>query len=70
MRIIKLINAKPSLLQGEVNHYLKKVQNKHEQNVIIQDIKTLIITSDVEQACITIDFNESAGLTADMVLTV
>ena len=70
MRIIKLIKAKPSMLEGDVNRYLKKLQNKFDQNVIVQDIKTMIVTSDVEEACITIDFNESAGLTADMVLTV
>lgn len=70
MRIIKLINAKPSLLQGEVNHYLKKVQNKYEHNVIIQSIKTLMVADGVEQACITMDYNDGNGITADMVLTI
>ena len=68
MRIIKLINAKPSLLQGEVNHYLKKVQNKYPDKIKIKDIKTCMVADGVEQACIIITVHPS--LDPDIALSI
>ena len=69
MKIIKLIRSKPSKLQGEVNNYLIRLQQKFKNYIKIEDIKTLIVTADVEEACITIKVS-SYDINIDDVISV